>query len=96
MATEFKRMRQLSATEAEWEAENPTLLIGEIGFATDRQAIKIGPGAWSNLPYIGGSSGGGGTDCCGNIDGGEADANFGGIFCPVNGGDASGAANSAS
>lgn len=35
-------------------------------------------------------SGGGASGCCGNVDGGQADTNFGGIFCPVDGGNASG------
>ena len=33
--------------------------------------------------------------CCGNVDGGNANSIFGGIFCPVNGGNASGSANPA-
>ena len=35
------------------------------------------------------AGGGGDGDCCGNIDGGEADTNYGGIFCDIDGGDAS-------
>lgn len=52
MATERRRMRQLSATGAEWTAANPTLLEGEIGFDTTAMDFKVGPGAWDTLPFF--------------------------------------------
>ena len=38
-------------------------------------------------------NGSGDDGCCSNLDGGMADTNYGGIFCLIDGGDASGAAN---
>ncbi|MDO4608861.1 MAG: hypothetical protein Q4B40_06690 [Clostridia bacterium] len=45
-----------SKTAAEWQAENPILLNGEIGFVSDAYEInflKVGDGktAWNDLPY---------------------------------------------
>ncbi len=45
-----------SKTAAEWQAENPILLNGEIGFVSDAHEIdffKVGDGIteWNNLPY---------------------------------------------
>lgn len=39
---------------AEWTAQNPTLLQGELGIESDTQRIKIGNGSlnWANLNYI--------------------------------------------
>lgn len=53
MATEFKRMRQLTATDSEWAIEDPILLKGEIAFSTDLNRYKVGDGVaiWSSLPY---------------------------------------------
>lgn len=51
MATEQKRMRQLYATELEWQNNNPVLLDGEIALSSDVRRYKVGPGAWSTLPY---------------------------------------------
>jgi len=47
--------------------------------------------AYSSAAY--GLSGGGASDCCGNIDGGQADTNYGGIFCDIDGGSAGGSTN---
>jgi hypothetical protein len=46
-------------TAANWTAENPVLLLGELGYETDTGNIKIGDGttAWVTLPYWIGSSG---------------------------------------
>ena len=40
-------------TAANWTAQNPTLLNGEIGFETDTVKVKIGNGstAWVSLAY---------------------------------------------
>ncbi len=45
------RMLQRRGTAAEWAAQNPTLVDGEIGFETDTKVIKIGDGvtAWNDL-----------------------------------------------
>ena len=39
-------------TAAEWTAADPTLESGEIGFETDTEKFKIGPGAWSTLTFL--------------------------------------------
>lgn len=52
-ATTAARMRQLQATSTEWEAEDPTLLDGEIAFSSDLMRFKVGPGLWSSLDYWG-------------------------------------------
>ena len=51
MATENKRMRQLTATEAAWQEEDPSLLDGEIALSSDTKQFKVGPGTWSTLGY---------------------------------------------
>jgi hypothetical protein len=45
--------RQRRDTAANWTAENPTLLAGEIGIESDTGKIKIGDGttAWNSLAY---------------------------------------------
>jgi len=54
-------MQQKRDTAANWTANNPTLLAGQIGFETDTNKIKIGDGstAWTGLSYFAGSGGGG-------------------------------------
>lgn len=41
-------------TAANWTAENPVLLVGEVGFETDTRKLKLGDGstAWSSLLYV--------------------------------------------
>lgn len=41
-------------TAANWTANNPTLLAGEVGFETDTKRAKLGDGvtAWNSLAYI--------------------------------------------
>ena len=51
MADTPARMRQLQATQADWDTTDPVLLDGEIGFASDIQRFKVGPGQWSSLPF---------------------------------------------
>jgi hypothetical protein len=45
MVTVNKRMKQRRGTEAEGNTANPTLLDGEIGFATNTQNARLGDGA---------------------------------------------------
>ncbi len=54
LKTIFKLRR---ATEAEWEAKNPILSLGEPGFAYDVYGLKIGDGVrhWLELDYLGAS-----------------------------------------
>lgn len=51
MAVESRRMQQLRGLAADWTAENPTLLDGEIGVESDTGRWKLGPGAWNSLTY---------------------------------------------
>ena len=41
-------------TAANWTSENPVLSLGEPGFETDTDGLKIGDGssAWTDLPYL--------------------------------------------
>jgi hypothetical protein len=66
---------------ADWTTANPVLSAGEIGFEIDTGKFKIGDGilVWDELKYAGGGGG--------NLDGGEADTNYGGIS-PILGGNA--------
>jgi hypothetical protein len=68
-------------TLTQWSTANPTLSVGEIGFESDTGKFKIGDGtlAWNALDYAGGGGG--------NLDGGEADTNYGGISS-IDGGNA--------
>ncbi len=52
------------ATEQEWIELDPILREGEPALSTDKNKLKIGVGNkhWSELSYIGGSSGGGVSD----------------------------------
>lgn len=56
--TTFKLRR---GTLSEWASKNPVLQLGEPGFVTDLNKLKIGNGedAWNDLPYLTGSGGGG-------------------------------------
>jgi hypothetical protein len=47
------RVRLRRDTAANWTAENPVLLLGEIGIETDNRRFKIGDGAtaWTGLSY---------------------------------------------
>lgn len=43
-----------NATASEWQASNPVLNQGEIGYISDSQALKIGDGttSFNSLPYV--------------------------------------------
>jgi hypothetical protein len=45
-------------TAANWTANNPTLLVGEVGIETDTRRMKFGNGtqAWTALPYAQGTA----------------------------------------
>jgi hypothetical protein len=47
------RIRTLYATAAEFSAENPTLLEGELATESDTGLEKVGDGVsdWASLPY---------------------------------------------
>lgn len=49
--TTFKLKR---GTSTQWIKQNPVLQLGEPGFVTDLNLLKIGDGvtAWNNLPYL--------------------------------------------
>ena len=51
-------MKQRYDTAANWTAQNPTLLAGEIGIESDTKRWKIGSGstAWTSLTYANGST----------------------------------------
>jgi len=55
----YKNLQLRRDTAAIWTNNNPTLLIGEIGYETDTNKIKIGDGstAWDSLSYLSGVSG---------------------------------------
>jgi len=76
--TVIKHRRDLAAN---WTTTNPVLNAGEIGFEINTGKFKIGDGTltWNALKYAGGGGG--------NLDGGEADTNYGGIS-PILGGNA--------
>jgi hypothetical protein len=69
-------------TAANWSSADPVLSAGEIAFESDTNKIKVGDGStlWSLLDYSSSS------EAFGNVDGGKADTNYGGIT-PINGGD---------
>lgn len=52
------RMQQRRGTQSQWDAANPTLAAGEIGFETDNNRFKIGDGAtaWADLDYFANSA----------------------------------------
>jgi len=68
-------------------------ITGEDTVANERRFRASVESAFVQVDNILARTSGGGDACCGNIDGGEADTNYGGIFCDVDGGNASGAAN---
>lgn len=49
-------VRQRRDTSAAWQAVNPVLPAGQLGFETDTGRFKLGDGAtaWNALPYAGG------------------------------------------
>lgn len=53
------RIQQRRGTAAEWESENPILALGEIGFDTTNENIRIGDGvsAWNDLDSVSGPPG---------------------------------------
>jgi hypothetical protein len=48
------KIQNRADTKLNWETNNPILAMGEIGYDTDSNAIKIGNGVdrWLVLPYI--------------------------------------------
>ena len=56
MSTSLYRMFQRRGTQAQWEATNPILAIGEFGFAYDQNIVKMGDGetTWQLLPPVNG------------------------------------------
>jgi hypothetical protein len=53
MSDTITRFKLRNGSAAEWTAENPILLEGEVGIETDTRNYKVGNGvsAWSALPY---------------------------------------------
>ena len=53
------RMQQRRGTAAEWASTNPVLALGEIGFDTTSQFIKVGDGVtpWEDLDSVSGPPG---------------------------------------
>ena len=47
------RIQSRADTKANWEAENPLLLVNEIGYENDTKRLKMGDGnkRWNELPY---------------------------------------------
>ena len=61
MAQVIKTTFQLRrGSEEVWKKNNPVLAVGEPGFVTDKNHLKIGDGqtAWNDLPYISKGEGG--------------------------------------
>ena len=54
-------------TSTNWANINPILALGEIGFESDTNKLKVGNGtsAWNNLDYI---AGGGGEESLNAVD----------------------------
>ncbi len=52
-------MQQRRATSSEWENLNPILAVGEIGYDTTNDNIRIGDGEapWNELPTVSGPPG---------------------------------------
>jgi len=52
-------MQQRRGTSAEWETNNPVLSLGELGFDTTNQTIRIGEGVnpWNDLDTVSGPPG---------------------------------------
>ena len=55
MANRIQYRRDIAS---QWTAENPVLAVGEPGYETDTDKIKIGDRstAWTSLAYSGGGS----------------------------------------
>ena len=53
MAVQYLRIQVRRDSYANWQAANPLLLVGEVGYETDKKRSKTGDGAstWKNLPY---------------------------------------------
>lgn len=53
------RMQQRRATSSEWDTLNPVLAVGEIGYDTTNDSIRIGDGEtqWNSLPTVSGPPG---------------------------------------
>lgn len=55
--TEWGYILHPTYTDAEWTAENPLLVAGEIGFEINGSGVvigwKVGPGRWNDLSYFG-------------------------------------------
>jgi hypothetical protein len=62
VATGFEHLRLRRDTAATWTSVNPTLGLGEPGFETDTNKLKVGDGVtpWTGLAYI--TGGGIGAD----------------------------------
>jgi hypothetical protein len=60
MTSQIVRLQVRHATAAEWNASNPVLAVGEIGYESDTNTHKIGDGLseWVDLPYEGTAPGG--------------------------------------
>ena len=52
MVTVNERHYERRRTAAQLAAENPTLADGELAVETDTLGIKVGPGAYTGLPYV--------------------------------------------
>ena len=52
--TGYVHLQSRRHTAALWTANNPTLLLAEIGYETDTGKFKFGDGvtAWTGLPYV--------------------------------------------
>lgn len=55
MNRQFARLLCASDHSANWSADNPVLLKGELGLETDTRRVKIGNGVgtWNSLSYVG-------------------------------------------
>jgi hypothetical protein len=53
-----RQIRSDAFTAARWAAVNPILQLGEIGYETDTNKLKVGDGVaeWNDLGYVGGGS----------------------------------------
>lgn len=53
-----RQIRSDAFTAARWTAVNPILQLGEIGYETDTNKLKVGDGVteWNDLGYVGGGS----------------------------------------
>lgn len=51
-----RRLRVLYGTAAEWAAQDPVLLNGELAYDTTNNTLRVGPGLWSTRSNISGGS----------------------------------------